>query len=580
MLGRLRFLKRFDVLLVLIVICAALVRFAYLDVFPPLLLQDEASIGFNAISVAKTGKDEWGVKYPLNFHSFGDNKQPVYIYLTTLTYLITGWQPDLPRIPSAFAGTISVFLVAIWVRKKLKSDETALVIALILALSPWSIHLSRLALEANLALTLFLGGLTALAYDEEKPSYKWTSVAAICFALSAYTYIAYRFVVALWLLGYAVSDYWMTNQKNLFKWKNVLASKSIYLLALTGLLLLPSIFLAGNFTRLNQTALVTPDVITANLHLYQDTCFLVGNTIHLSPLSHLCRIIWNAKTLPVELLFQNTIQHISPEFLFFTGDTTINRNPTQDGMLYWFLFPVYIVGFACAFKNTKKYAWLLIGWFITLIPSILTGSPHFIRLSVNLPFTLFLIALGSQWLIKKCKWSTLILVSLTLICFGFFILKYAIQVFENSQEFLAHSQEAAHVAYDYWKQGKTVYFDLNLIPEPQTYFAYWNQLDPAEYQQLVGNLLHDNQGFVRPLQLGDKLLFQEGNYSKVFCDPTSTNMVFISHHNPTNLKPTKTIYNNTKVYAMAMVFDVDEVKKQKDALAYFCSKNGVSLAKP
>lgn len=577
MLWRLNFFKRFDVLLILIVLLAGIVRFAYLDLFPPLLLQDEANIGFNAISIAKTGRDEWGVFYPLNFHSFGDNKQPVYIYATTLIYLVTGWQPALPRIPSAIAGTMTVFLVAILIKKKLKSKYTALVVALIVAVSPWAIHLSRMALEANLALTFFLGGMVAMSYSKGKYPLRWLSLAALCFALSAYTYIAYRFVVAVWLVVTTVQDYWTEHQRNLFEWKNLIYSKSVFLLVATGLLILPTVFLAGNFTRYNQTALITPDVITAHLHLYQDTCFLVGNAVHFPPLDHICRIVWNAKTLPVELLLQNTIQHLSPQFLFFTGDSTINRNPTQSGMLYWFLFPIYGVGFALAFKNWQKYSWLLWGWLITLIPSILTGSPHFIRLVVNLPFTLFLIALGIQWLGEKWRWTHLALIVCTSISFGFFILKYPIIVFENSHEFLAHSQEASKVAYAYWQQGKTVYFDLNLIPEPQSYIAYWNQLDPARYQELVSDVLHDNQGFMRPLKLGDQLLFQEGDYPKVFCDPHSSNIVFISHHNPTNLKPSKTIYNNTGVHAMAMVFDIDDIKQQKEALAAFCAKNKIPL---
>jgi hypothetical protein len=36
------------------------------------LTQDEMSIGYNAFSIAETGKDEWGRAYPLAFQAFGD----------------------------------------------------------------------------------------------------------------------------------------------------------------------------------------------------------------------------------------------------------------------------------------------------------------------------------------------------------------------------------------------------------------------------------------------------------------------------------------------------------------------------
>ena len=142
-----------------ILVAASLLRFPFLTLFTPAMLQDEANIGFNAMSIAETGRDEWGHPYPLTFKSFGDDKPPVYFYTTALVYKLLGWSPALPRIPSAVAGVVSTLLVILLVKKLTDSQSAALLTGAVMALSPWTIQLSRMALESNLALSFFLFGL-------------------------------------------------------------------------------------------------------------------------------------------------------------------------------------------------------------------------------------------------------------------------------------------------------------------------------------------------------------------------------------------------------------------------------------
>jgi len=66
----------------LVLICAffLITRVYKIAEIPPSLYWDEASIGYNAYSIAETGKDEWGESFPLHFRAFGEFKLPVYIY--------------------------------------------------------------------------------------------------------------------------------------------------------------------------------------------------------------------------------------------------------------------------------------------------------------------------------------------------------------------------------------------------------------------------------------------------------------------------------------------------------------------
>ena len=67
-------------LLIGIIILAALLRLWHLDMNPPHLTPDEASLGYNAYSILKTGKDEYGTFMPIIFKSFGDYKPGLYVY--------------------------------------------------------------------------------------------------------------------------------------------------------------------------------------------------------------------------------------------------------------------------------------------------------------------------------------------------------------------------------------------------------------------------------------------------------------------------------------------------------------------
>ena len=49
---------------------------------PPCINADEAAFGYNAYSILKTGKDEYGKFLPLRFESFKDYKLPLYTYLS------------------------------------------------------------------------------------------------------------------------------------------------------------------------------------------------------------------------------------------------------------------------------------------------------------------------------------------------------------------------------------------------------------------------------------------------------------------------------------------------------------------
>src|SRR5258708_12477841 len=87
------------ILLLIIVLIAAVLRFYQLGSNPPSLTWDEAAWGYNAYSLGLDGKDEFGRFLPLNYlESFVDFKPPVYAYLATLPFKTLG----LNKFPVSF----------------------------------------------------------------------------------------------------------------------------------------------------------------------------------------------------------------------------------------------------------------------------------------------------------------------------------------------------------------------------------------------------------------------------------------------------------------------------------------------
>jgi len=66
-------------LISLFLIIGIILRFWQLTKYPVSLSMDETAIGYNAYSILKTGKDEWGEFLPLAFKSVGDYKPPVNV---------------------------------------------------------------------------------------------------------------------------------------------------------------------------------------------------------------------------------------------------------------------------------------------------------------------------------------------------------------------------------------------------------------------------------------------------------------------------------------------------------------------
>src|SRR3990167_1382093 len=100
---------------------AFVLRVVGLSSFPPGFTPDEASFGYDAYSILKTGKDQWGKPFPLVLESFGDFKSPLYAYLTVPSVAAFGLNKFAVRFPNAILGTLAVLAAYLLAGKLFRS---------------------------------------------------------------------------------------------------------------------------------------------------------------------------------------------------------------------------------------------------------------------------------------------------------------------------------------------------------------------------------------------------------------------------------------------------------------------------
>jgi len=204
-----KIIKQYGLLLILGL--ALVVRLYKIDVIPPHLTSDEAALGYNAYSVLKTGRDEYGSLFPIIFKSFGDYKPGLYVYFTVPTVGIFGLNEFSVRLVSVLAGVLAVFVLYEIVKRLTQNSNLALIASFVLSLNPWHIFFSRGAWEVNLSLTLTLLGILFFLFSLKKE--KWLLVSAIFFGS---TFVCYQgaklstliVLVILFCIDVNITFYW------------------------------------------------------------------------------------------------------------------------------------------------------------------------------------------------------------------------------------------------------------------------------------------------------------------------------------------------------------------------------------
>lgn len=478
--------KNFSLLIFfLIVLVAIFLRFDKLGLNPPSLDWDEASLGYNAYSILKTGADEYGNKFPLSIRSFDDYKPPLYVYLDIPFIAFFGLNELSVRLPSAILGVLTVmatyFLVKEFLEKweKRLKEWIALCSAFFLAVSPWHLQFSRAAFEGNIGLFFFSVGV--LFFLKALKNDRLFILSGLFIVLSLYSYHSFRLITPL-IIFLAIVIFWQEiRQKKYF----------IIFIAILLVFSLPVfknfISSSGAEARLSMVTIFNASEETLGNSIKEMEYDKRASDIFGS-LLHNRRIVYSLATV------KGYLDHFNPDFLFLHGDGGRQHHAVNVGMLYLWDLPFILIGIFFLLKKIDKRLLLLFLWFlIAPFPSaISSGTPHPVRAINMIPAFQIFSAVGLISVIYKIKELRQPLLSVLSIIFIF--LAFILNVAYYLHQYYIHTP----IEYgDFWQYGhKQVFQEVSKIEnnysriimtyrydQPYIFYLFYNKIDPVWYQK-------------------------------------------------------------------------------------------------
>lgn len=502
--------KGFLFLFFFIFALAALLRVYKLNEIPPGVNRDEASIGYTAYSLFKTGRDEYGLLFPISFQSFGDWKLPFYIYTTIPFVAVFGLSEFAVRLPSALFGIATVGLTFFLIKQLFNNQILSFLTMFLLAISPWHIHLSRVESESNTA--VFFITLAVFLFLKSMRSYQWLIIpSALAFALTYYIYAGNYIFTTLLLFGIFVFY-----RSQIPRTKLTYTAVFLFIIFF-GFIVSQTVF-SANKTKLSgigifgDPALVHAKIeIPRNEHPEQKSVFL--------------KIFHNRPIFGIEKFIQNYFNSFSPQFLFIRGGENKAHNISNFGNMYLVEAPFIFLGIVWLLNIKKTREYKLLIWWVLIAPvaaSLTKDAPHTNRMFAIFPMLPLLTALGIQAFIatiKNYKRYKNILI-------GFMIFLFLGNISLYLDRYYVHFSldDAKYWGIGYKRLNEFLSSPINsskhvIITRPEyspyIYFLFYSKYDPKKYQKEAKRYPPTKDGFVHVKRFG-RFEFRNINWKKDF----------------------------------------------------------------
>jgi len=496
--------------LFIILVTAAFLRLWRLGSVPPSLTSDEAALGYNAYSILKTGRDEYGQILPIIFKSFGDYKPGLYVYSDTPFVAVLGLNEFSTRLPSALAGVIAVWLIYKIVVKfsaEQKDHRLGLIAAFLLAVTPWHIHFSRGAWEVNLALTLTLAGIYFFLKSLEETKYIIHS--SVFFTLTLITYQGAKlssFIVIFLLLITYRKEFWNRFRKQ---------SRVLIISLSVGIAISLPVFLSftgGQTGRLNVFSVFSYPRKQVDVSEILSQGGESKNSISY--------YLFHSETLNFARgIMGRWFNHFSAHFLFFEGDWQNPRHSAPNtGMLLISDALFLTLGFVALSKNIrKKWILFIFLWLLSApLPSILSrDSVHAVR-AYNMVIPLTIVSsLGLVYIFNLIKRLTgsikyIYVFSLTLIFLGSFVYyldSYFVHLPKHNSEVWNYGYKQLVATIIPIENRYQVIKVQQSFAQPYIYFLFYQKYDPAKYQKQAKLVSSEYAGDVGYVERLDNIFF-------------------------------------------------------------------------
>lgn len=485
-------------------------RFYHLDTQPPGLHIDEVSFATDAKAIAETGRDTWGVKYPLAFKAFGEWKAPGLTYSMAFWSKVLGRMDNfVARLPSAIAGLTILMTLALTLHYLYPSLSLSIILipAFMLAFSPWHFDMSRIFYEAFSALSFFALSLLLMtkATLSGKVNLKHYLLIAALAALSGYYYASIRYIVLASVVIFV------------FVQKLPLTSKFRHIFLILVATLLVG---AGWVTDLTSERGLNrlyyyqqKSAYGASLEIDEKRQFCYLSFDRDAQNSKWCYFIWNKPVEKITTAIKTYATYLGTDYLFVKAESEYGFD-SQYGAYLYPLIPLYLVGLFIVLKSVVAYLRTLlkpktsaatphdriytiftIVTLVSLLPAAVAGNINMRMSMVSLYIIAVVIAVGfvetKSWLEDNLSIFWQILIYLV---YGAILLFYIIQSLAHYFLVFTHSNDLA------WTS------DAGVV------FGYVKTVS-ANYDHIVDTELH---GPIAPYFYGDITTsdVQKGEYSK------------------------------------------------------------------
>jgi len=463
-------------ILIFIIILGAFLRLINLGNLPNAYSPDELAQGYTAYSIIQTGKDEWGSKNLFNLQSFGDYKPPIQTLVMIPSIKLFGLTPFSVRLPNAIFSIATILLAYLIAKLLFNNSPIALLSSLFVCLSPWSLPMSRIALEANLVVFIISLATYLFLLSQKKQNIFLLLTSILFFGISLFTYHSAKIFTPLFFI------FLIIHQKTYSKPKFLITSIFVFSLFLISNLYINSQIKSN---RTGDIAIFNPT----------DHWSYVSNTqyeITQNGLPYfITKLFYNKIIYLYETFTQNYLSYFSPQFLITqgAGETTYGMIPG-----YGVLGLIPGIGFALSlifliqkrpFESKRNLFFILSTILIPpLIAAVAKGQYSANRVSLMMPFIQIFSAFGLITLISEIKkYQKIIYLGLSLI-FTLTTLTFLQRYFFQGNQILAEGMLYGHQqANEYIKNINTNHIIYSRkLSEPQAYVSFFNQINPRVVQ--------------------------------------------------------------------------------------------------
>lgn len=470
-----------------IVVLAGALRLVGLARNPPAINQDEAERAYEAYCLRQTGRDYHNKPWPIFFRAFGVGDYPPghYIYTLIPVQAALGMSVWSTRLPAAVLGTLHV-LFLYWLVAQLYGRRVGVLAALLLAVSPWHIHLSRLAFEVSLCLPLLTLGLYLVVRAGRRASDTPASAVGVrdsiglfagglLLGLVAWGYNALRVVVPLLLIG-GLMLFLVPMWRFLRRRRGWLAG-GVFLFGLA-VGLAPFIY----------ATIATPDEAWGRAST--ETLFGGGRSLRES-------LVATARVYAL---------HLGPSFLFAKGDPSAVQSVPGYGQLHYYcalLLPLGVARVLWRWRR-ERFGLFVLGWILVApLPAAVTDlqAGHALRSAAMLPACQILAALGLDWLlaavaIRSVRWQRVALgVAIVgiLLNAGWFLKRFACDYpITAARAFQAKWADVIREVQRRSGDCDAAVLTMRGTTQLSMLYLFWTQMDPQAYRAADKQIIEDD----------------------------------------------------------------------------------------